>query len=264
MPRKTVWKVCPVCEEPFEVPRCVQERHTTCSRGCLREHRKGPRVARVSRICAFCGQSFETLPSRKHQKFCSKSCPGPEIPVWSDSWAHVVGLIAADGYVSANGPQRISVSSKDESIRTVVLNTLPRASLYRSKDGCHSVTCTWPKGHDWLASIGIGRSKSLTLGVLGIPDDWFFSFLRGVHDGDGTTYYERGKYLRLQLSSHAPVFREWVRETTLRLGDIEWRPVKNGLAVYGRNAWRLHDLVWGDGPCLERKRPDLTRRPAGA
>ncbi|MDE3089655.1 MAG: hypothetical protein KGJ80_09790, partial [Chloroflexota bacterium] len=38
----------------------------------------------------------------------------------------------------------------------------------------------------WLLDIGLTPNKSKSIGVLDIPDEYFFNFLRGHLDGDGT------------------------------------------------------------------------------
>ncbi|MBP6858867.1 MAG: hypothetical protein KBC33_03515 [Candidatus Pacebacteria bacterium] len=55
---------------------------------------------------------------------------------------------------------------------------------------------------DWLLSIGLTPHKSLTLGPLKIPDEYFIDFLRGHLDGDGciTTYID--KYNTKKKSSY--------------------------------------------------------------
>ncbi|MEK7616422.1 MAG: hypothetical protein AAB420_04450 [Patescibacteria group bacterium] len=42
--------------------------------------------------------------------------------------------------------------------------------------------------YGFLKSIGLTPAKSRTIGALQIPDDYFFDFLRGHYDGDGTFY----------------------------------------------------------------------------
>ena len=42
--------------------------------------------------------------------------------------------------------------------------------------------------YEFLLSIGLTQRKSKTMGVLDIPEKYFFDFLRGAFDGDGCTY----------------------------------------------------------------------------
>ena len=83
--------------------------------------------------------------------------------------------------------------------------------------------------YDWLCSIGLTPAKSLTLGELSVPDEYFVDFFRGCIDGDGsvriyTDYYHAPKdkryvYERLYLSivSASRTFIEWLHTTVSRL-----------------------------------------------
>lgn len=42
--------------------------------------------------------------------------------------------------------------------------------------------------YNFLLSIGLTPAKSKTIGVIGVPDEYFFDFLRGCLDGDGSFY----------------------------------------------------------------------------
>jgi len=75
-------------------------------------------------------------------------------------------------------------------------------------------------------------AKSLRLGSLRVPDEWFRDFLRGSIDGDGSivsyvdsynTFKKAGYvYARVYLSlvSASPPFIEWIRETLQRLVGV--------------------------------------------
>jgi hypothetical protein len=40
--------------------------------------------------------------------------------------------------------------------------------------------------HSWLMSLGLTPAKSLTIGALEIPDEYFADFFRGCIDGEGS------------------------------------------------------------------------------
>lgn len=44
------------------------------------------------------------------------------------------------------------------------------------------------KFYDFLISIGLSEAKSKTIGIIKIPDQYFFDYLRGAFDGDGSFY----------------------------------------------------------------------------
>ncbi len=139
--------------------------------------------------------------------------------------------------------------------------------------------------------IGLTPAKSLTLGPLAVPDEYFMHFVRGCIDGDGSivTYVDRYNtfknpayvYERLFVSivSASTRFLIWLRTTVQHLIGV-WGHLTVKRAAGRNDIWRLryakgesltllrwmYDAV--DVPCLSRKReiaaPFLTRRELAA
>jgi hypothetical protein len=129
----------------------------------------------------------------------------------------------------------------------------------------------------WLLGIGLMPAKSLRLGPLHIPDEWFRDFLRGCIDGDGsivtyTDHYHVTKnpayiYTRVYVSlvSASPPFIEWVRASLLRLhqlsGDVSIRKSERHHDIWCLRYAKRESLAllrWiyyaPDVTCLQRKR----------
>ncbi len=113
---------------------------------------------------------------------------------WSPEFAYAVGLITTDGNLSQDG-RRINFTSKDEQLVELFKSCLK----LRNKIGRKSSGTTKEKKyfliqsgdvifHKFLQSIGLTANKSKTLGAIEVPDKYFFDFLRGHFDGDGTFY----------------------------------------------------------------------------
>jgi hypothetical protein len=80
--------------------------------------------------------------------------------------------------------------------------------------------------------VGLTPAKSLTLGPLAIPDEYFVDFFRGCVDGDGSivSYIDRYNtfkspsyvYTRLYVSlvSASSRFVDWLRATIQRLASL--------------------------------------------
>jgi hypothetical protein len=128
----------------------------------------------------------------------SKAKRGPKprrikSPKWSAKLAYAIGLIATDGCLYNNG-RHIEVTSKDIE---QLLNLKECLGLETKVTYKHSgytgkrisriqfgdVTL-----YDFLLSVGLMPAKTKTLGALIVPEKYFFDFLRGHHDGDGTFY----------------------------------------------------------------------------
>jgi hypothetical protein len=144
------------------------------------------------------------------------------------------------------------------------------------------------RSYDWLLEIGLTPAKSLTLGPLAIPDDYFADFFRGCIDGDGSiaTYTDRYHtfkkptyvYTRLYVSivSASPRFVVWLRATVRRLTGLSGELTVRR-SVRHHDLWRLRYakaeslalLRWmyyaPSVPSLRRKRdiacPFLASRP---
>jgi hypothetical protein len=111
---------------------------------------------------------------------------------WTPDLAYAMGLLATDGCLSSKGCL-IDLTSKDvEQLKnfSTCIDIPLRIGQKRSGSGKRSFRVQFKSVifYDFLLSIGLTPAKSKTLGALKIPDKYFFDFLRGVFDGDGSTY----------------------------------------------------------------------------
>lgn len=112
---------------------------------------------------------------------------------WSPELAYAVGLITTDGSLSIDG-RHIDLTSKD----TQLLNTFKKCLRLKVKIGSKTDGYSERKYYHvqfgdvilykWLQEIGLTPNKTKTIGKLKIPNDYFFDFLRGHFDGDGSCY----------------------------------------------------------------------------
>jgi len=204
-----------------------------------------------------------------------------ELSPWTPSLAYVVGVIATDGNLSKDG-RHLTIPSKDRSLLDSVRACLGlRNSITEQRNARgHSIfRLQWGDRifYDWLRRIGLTPAKSLTLGPLAVPDDYFPDFFRGCLDGDGTVLryidryhaarneryvYER-LYVNLVSASHA--FLDWIQATLTRLLDVRGaisvtrKPAARPCYVLRyakREAPRVLRWIYyaSDVPCLGRKR----------
>jgi hypothetical protein len=131
--------------------------------------------------------------------------------------------------------------------------------------------------YGWLLGIGLTPAKSLTLGPLAVPDEFFPDFLRGCIDGDGSILRYVDRYhvakkesyvyerLYLSLVSASRRFLEWMQTTNERLigvtGSINVKKKPHCRPVYVLRYAKRESLIvlpWmyyaADLPCLARKR----------
>jgi hypothetical protein len=201
-------------------------------------------------------------------------------PTWSREMAWIVGLIATDGNL-AHRPRGISITSKDVDLLEAVRRCLALSNRLVKTTGrlgvAHRLQWRNRGFYDWLLSIGLTPRKSLTIGPLTVPDEYFADFLRGCIDGDGSVlvytdrYHTQKKeayvYQRLYVSLVSASFQfvEWIQASVTRLAHVGGvigkrqrpgqRPIWN-LRYAKEESIRI--LRWmyyaSDVPCLMRKR----------
>lgn len=113
---------------------------------------------------------------------------------WSPEFAYAIGLITSDGNLSPNG-RTINFTSKDLKLVELFQKCLgTKNKVGRKARGGETVKKYYVVQigdvlfYRFLETIGLTRNKSKTLKNLIIPDQYFFDFLRGHFDGDGTFY----------------------------------------------------------------------------
>ena len=174
-------------------------------------------------------------------------------PTWTSELAYAVGLLSTDGNLSSDG-RHLAIPSIDYEQLTTLRQCLGLTNrISPGRNGERIVyRLQWSDRafYEWLVTIGLTPAKSLTLGPLRIPDQYFADFFRGCIDGDGsvvrytdryhTAKNERYVYERLYVSlvSASRPFIEWTQGTVQRLigscGAIDVRTTRS------RNPlWRL-------------------------
>jgi len=114
--------------------------------------------------------------------------------VWRPELAYAVGLIATDGCLGSNA-YSVNLTSKDsEQIDNFSKCLGVRFKVGKKGRGSQSIRKYFlvqfknKEFYYFLISIGLTPRKSKTLGPLEIPPKYFWDFLRGVYDGDGSSY----------------------------------------------------------------------------
>src|SRR3989344_5404579 len=112
---------------------------------------------------------------------------------WSPNFAYAIGLLTTDGNLSPDG-RHIELTSKDlEQLENFMKCLKIQNKIGQKISGFTKRKTTRIQFGDinfykFLLSIGLMPNKSKTMGRIQIPDAYFFDFLRGHFDGDGTFY----------------------------------------------------------------------------
>ncbi|OGZ04447.1 MAG: hypothetical protein A2648_01770 [Candidatus Lloydbacteria bacterium RIFCSPHIGHO2_01_FULL_41_20] len=113
---------------------------------------------------------------------------------WSANFAYAIGLLVSDGCLY-NDSRHISLVSKDKEM----IDNFQKALSINCNVGKKAGSASTDKKYfnlqigdvlfyKFLVEIGLTSAKSKNIGGIDIPPKYFFSFLRGSFDGDGTFY----------------------------------------------------------------------------
>lgn len=200
---------------------------------------------------------------------------------WSSNLAYAVGLIASDGCLSSSGRHLYFVSKDIEQVRNLRRCLALKAKIATHLPGIHATNKKYYRIqwgdvtlYEFLVNIGLTPKKSLTIGALSIPDEYFFKFLRGSFDGDGCFYSyfdSRWKssfmfYLVFSSASHAHI--TWLRSSIARLASVQGHVTQNGkdstlwnIKYAKRESMEVLKYLYPQSAslCLSRKRLKIER-----
>lgn len=192
---------------------------------------------------------------------------------WSPKFAYAIGLLTTDGNLSPDG-RHINFTSKDKELILIfkdclrLSNKIGRKAREKSKEKKYYVIqfgdVTFYK---FLLDINLDSNKSKTLSNLRIPDKYFFDFLRGHFDGDGTFYsywdtrWKSSFMFYTNFISASKNHVQWLRAEIYRKLRINGHITKSrNSSIYnlkyakGESLKLLPQLYSkGNGPYLQRK-----------
>lgn len=113
---------------------------------------------------------------------------------WSSNFAYAIGLIVTDGCLYNDG-RHMSLTTKDiqqarnfKKCLGITVKIGLKASGSSKEKKYYHVQFGDVNFYKFLESIGLSKAKSKTIGVVDIPTEYFFDYLRGCFDGDGCFY----------------------------------------------------------------------------
>lgn len=191
---------------------------------------------------------------------------------WSPEFSYAIGLLVTDGSLSKDG-RHIELTSKDKEQLETFLRCLDISVSITSKYSGSGKECSRIQFGDvnfyrFLLSIGLMPNKTKIIAAINIPDEYFFDFLRGHFDGDGTFYSywdSRWKSSFMFYISFVSASKEhivWIQNTLERLLSVKGHITHNkeGSTLQLKYAKRESVLIIqamyhvSRVPCLLRKR----------
>ena len=190
--------------------------------------------------------------------------------IWTPELAYVVGLITTDGNLSPDG-RHLNFTSNDRDLMETFEKCLGiNNKIVRKKNGAGQANA-WSLQfgnvtlYKWLEEIGLMPNKSKRLKTLAIPNEFFFDFLRGHLDGDGSIkryndpIWPKSIRLYIVFLSASPIHLLWLKEKINELigifGFIQTGPGVYKLTYSKHNSIKLLNKIYPnfDVPCLQRK-----------
>lgn len=191
---------------------------------------------------------------------------------WGSEMAYVLGFIFADGCIRIY-PSRFEYSLKIEikdlnllkKINKVMKSEIP-IKVQQYKTGMFYELSIFRKSIvDDLLKLGLTPRKSLTLKFPQTPLKFFFDFLRGYFDGDGSVIYYRGR-LRINMTSGTKSFLEKIKESLDLFGiktSLKTKKVKNRknpwyvLFILSENRRLFYDKMYKDATIYLKRKYDV-------
>ncbi len=162
---------------------------------------------------------------------------------WSSNFAYAIGLLTTDGSLSTDG-RHIEITSKDEEqLKNFIkcLNIKNKIGFKHSGSGkLHKrVQFSDVNFYKFLMIIGLMPRKTKIIAAIKIPKSYFFDFLRGHFDGDGTFY----SYWDPRWRSSYMFYSVFVSASKSHIGWLQ-KEISNFLKIKGHITKSVNDSVY--------------------
>ncbi len=143
---------------------------------------------------------------------------------WNPEFAYAIGLLTADGNLSKDGRHLDFTSNDIQLVKTFKkCMDLTDVKIGTKTDGISDkrysrIQFSNIKLYRELLKIGLTPNKSKTIGKLKLPNKYFFDFLRGYFDGDGTIFsywdsrWHSSFMFYIAFSSGSLEFLKWLQK----------------------------------------------------
>lgn len=196
---------------------------------------------------------------------------------WSHDFAYAIGLLVSDGNLSSDG-RHITFTSKDLELAKKFQVALGisghigrKASSAKVEKKYFVVQFSDVLFYNFLESIGLMPNKSKIIGEIILPQKFYFDFLRGSFDGDGSFYsyfdprWKSSFMFYLCFVSASKKHIDWLRnETEYRTGVLGHITKARLSSVYQLKYAKadtlkiLKNMYYSDTViCLNRKRSKI-------
>lgn len=159
---------------------------------------------------------------------------------WSNEMAYVLGFIYTDGHMDGRCSQFTIAQKEIEILEKIkkIMQAEQEIRKYKHQD-IHYLCVVNAEMIKDLLKLGLTPAKSLTIRFPQIPNECVGSFIRGIFDGDGTIYHERGNIWRAKFVSGSKDFIYGLKNKLDTLSGISDQPVHTGHTQLGKNFYQI-------------------------
>ncbi|MDD3035342.1 MAG: LAGLIDADG family homing endonuclease [Candidatus Saccharimonadaceae bacterium] len=156
--------------------------------------------------------------------------------------AYSVGLMASDGCLQSDN-RHLDLTSVDieqlKNFSRAIGRELPISTKRnKSKVDAFRIQFSDVSYYDFLLKTGLTPKKSKTIGHLNVPDIYYSHFLRGLFDGDGTTYgyfdprWKDSFMYYISIGSASKNFLQYISLQNMRLFGVKNRSINRTTRAY--------------------------------
>lgn len=157
---------------------------------------------------------------------------------WSPEFAYAIGLLTTDGCLSTDG-RHFDFTSKDKEQLVNFMKCLGiKVKIGYKTSGYSGKKYTRIQFGDvnfykFLLGVGLMPAKTKIISALKIPKEYFFDFLRGHFDGDGTFYsywdprWRSSFMFYTEFISASKKHIDWIRDILLKKLKIKGHITKD-------------------------------------
>lgn len=146
---------------------------------------------------------------------------------WKSNLAYAIGLIATDGNLSKDKRHILFTTTDRQLANTfkeclgVKNKTMITPPSGFGKKHAYRINFGNVKFYQWLQKIGLMPKKTMLMGKLNIPDQYFVDFLRGHLDGDGSVFTYTDKYMEYKGKRYT-YHRLYTKFISTNFNQISW------------------------------------------
>jgi len=181
--------------------------------------------------------------------------------------------MTSDGCLQSDG-RHLDITSKDieqlSNFSQSIGRPLTISPKHRNKSDAYRIQFSDVSYYDFLLKVGLTPKKSFTIDKLNIPNKFYPHFLRGLFDGDGTTYgyydkrWKNSFMYYLGFTSASKSFLNYILEKNTTMFKVTIKNINKSkgayILIYGKkDSYKIYKAMYKNAKnlCLTRKKTKI-------